>query len=804
MIKNYLKIAWRNLWQHKFYTAINVFGLALSIACSIILFQFINYHSGFDRYHHDAKNIYRVVHSLTFDDGVPMYDQGAPLALARDLKANDPKVKDIGVLLRMHDINVTITQGDKAGKKMFAEHENIAITDGRFFTLFDYQWEQGNKNMALNEPNTVVLSHNMAQKYFGSQSVLGKVITVDNKVSYTVTGVVHDHPANTDIKADLFFSLSTLKDIYPDVAMRMKGEWGFINSTNSVFVDLPDGADPGVIERNIAQLNIKAQGAEMAKAYHFMLLPLSEMHFDERFAGVIQHSLLTTLGIIGLLLIIIACVNFINMATAQSFKRAKEIGTRKVLGSSPQAIFAQFISETAYIVVFAMLLAFALTYIMAPVLNSWLQTQLSFNVFADYRLLIFVVAILVIITLAAGAYPAMILSRFKPVNALKNQLGSQLQTGAFTRKSLIVFQNVIAQVLIISTILITMQVRYLKSADPGFNKDAVLMVPIPSNEKSKTEYLRNRLLASPGVKDVSFCYRAPASTAGNGGSVKYDTHDWAKFAGGTIVGDADYVKTFGLRLVAGRNIVEADTAREYLVNEAMMRRLGVKEPQQMLGKRFTAGDLSGKPGIIVGVVKDFHTTSLRTEIGAEYISTFRQKYQNVGVKISTGNATATIDQIKKAWQSAYPDNVFEYGFLDEQMADFYKKEVLINQLITSSAIIAIAISCLGLLGLISLLTLQRTKEIGIRKVLGASITSITGLLSVDFLKLVFLSVIIASPIAWLMMSKYLQNFAYRIDIHWWVFVLTAFIALLIAFITVSFQSVKAAMANPVESLRSGE
>jgi putative ABC transport system permease protein len=804
MIKNYLKIAWRNLWKHKFYTFINVFGLALSIACSIILFQFINYHSGFDRYHREAKNIYRVVHSLTFDDGVPLYDHGAPLALARDLKANDPKVKDIGVLLRMHDINVTITQGDKAGKKMFAEHENIAITDGRFFTLFDYQWEQGNKNMALNESNTVVLSHNMAQKYFGSQSVLGKVITVDNKVSYTVTGVMHDHPANTDIKADLFFSLSTLKDIYPDVAMRMKGEWGFINSTNSVFVDLPDGADPGVIERNIAQLNIKAQGAEMAKAYHFMLLPLSEMHFDERFAGVIQHSLLTTLGIIGLLLIIIACVNFINMATAQSFKRAKEIGTRKVLGSSPQAIFAQFISETAYIVVFAMLLAFALTYIMAPVLNSWLQTQLSFNVFADYRLLIFVVAILVIINLAAGAYPAMILSRFKPVNALKNQLGSQLQTGAFTRKSLIVFQNVIAQVLIISTILITMQVRYLKSADPGFNKDAVLMVPIPSNEKSKTEYLRNRLLASPGVKDVSFCYRAPASTAGNGGSVKYDTHDWAKFAGGTIVGDADYVKTFGLRLVAGRNIVEADTAREYLVNEAMMCRLGVKEPQQMLGKRFTAGDLSGKPGIIVGVVKDFHTTSLRVGIGAEYISTFRQKYQNVGVKISTGNATATIDQIKKAWQSAYPDNVFEYGFLDEQMADFYKKEVLINQLITSSAIIAIAISCLGLLGLISLLTLQRTKEIGIRKVLGASITNITGLLSVDFLKLVLLAVVIASPIAWLMMSKYLQNFAYRIDIHWWVFVLTAFIALLIAFITVSFQSVKAAMANPVESLRSGE
>jgi putative ABC transport system permease protein len=804
MIKNYLKIAWRNLWKHKFYTFINVFGLALSIGCSIILFQFINYHSGFDRYHHDAKNVYRIVHSITFPDGVPMYNQGAPLAAARDLKANDPKIKEIGVLLRMHDINVAINQSDSAGKKMFAEHENIAITDGHFFNLFDYQWEQGNKDNSLAQPNTVVLSHNLAQKYFGSQDVLGKVITVDNKINYTITGVVQDHVANTDIKSEIFFSLSTLKDIYPDVAKGMIADWGFINTTNSVFVSLSEGVDPKTIEHNINRLNVKAQGADMAKPYHFMLLPLSEMHFDERFAGVIQHSLLTTLGIIGLLLIIIACVNFINMATAQSFKRAKEIGTRKVLGSSPQAIFAQFISETAYIVVFAVLMAFAMAWLMAPVLNNWLQTQISFNVFADSRLSVFVAAVLVIITLAAGSYPAIILSRFKPVNALKNQLGGQIQTSAFTRKGLIVIQNVIAQVLIISTILITMQVRYLKNADPGFNKDAVLMVPIPANEKSKTEYLRNQLLGNPGIKNVSFCYRAPASTAGNGGSVKYDTHDWAKFAGGTIIGDANYVKTFGLRLVAGRNVVEADTAREYMVNEEMMHRLGVNEPQQMLGKRFTAGDLSNKAGIIVGVVKDFHTTSLRAGIGAEYITTFRYKYQNIGIKMAGSNMQATIDQIKKAWQATYPDNVFEYHFLDDQMADFYQKEVLINKLITSSAVIAISISCLGLLGLISLLTVQRTKEIGIRKVLGASIANITGLLSVDFLKLVLLAVIIASPIAWLMMSKYLQGFAYRINIEWWVFMLTAFLALLIAFITVSFQSVKAAMANPVDSLRSGD
>ncbi|WEA02244.1 ABC transporter permease [Mucilaginibacter sp. SJ] len=804
MIKSYFKIAWRNLWKHKFYTFINMFGLALSIGCNIILFQFIIYHLSFDTYHHDAKQVYRVVHRLTAFEGAPIYDQGAPLALARDVKASDSRVKDVGVLLRMHDIIVSIPQNDGIGKKMFAEHENIGITDGHFFNLFDYEWEQGNQNTALTEPNTVVLTHGLAQKYFGSQDVIGKTIRVNNKNTFRITGVVKDHPANTDIKAELFLSLSTLKSLYPDVANSLQNDWGFINSTNSIYLELKDGANPHLIEKDINRLNVKLHGAEAAKPYHFMMLPLSEVHFDGRFAGVIQRSLLVTLGIIGLLLIIIACVNFINMATAQSFKRAREIGTRKVLGSSPGAIFIQFISETSYIVVFAALLSFLMMIVATPILNNWLQTQLSFNLFNNYRFAGLIIVVLVIIILAAGSYPALILSRFKPVNALKNQVGGKTQTAGFTRKGLIVAQNIIAQVLIISTILITMQVKYLKTTDLGFNKNAVLMLPVPDNNKSKTDYLRNQLLADPAIKSVSFCYRAPSSTADKGGSIKFDTRDWEKFVGYTQIGDADYVKTFGMQLIAGRNIVEADTAREYLVNELLVQKLGLKDPQQAIGRHFTAGDLSNNPGIIVGVVKDFHAKSLYTAIAPEYISTFRKGYQYVGIKIRSGNPSAVIDHIKKEWQAVYPDNVFEYRFLDQQIADFYQKEDLLNKLITSSAIIAIFISCLGLLGLISLLTLQRTKEIGIRKVLGASVTNITGLLSVDFLKLVLIAVIVASPIAWLIMSKYLQNFAYRIDIQWWVFVLAAFVALLIAFITVSFQSIKAAMANPVESLRSGE
>lgn len=802
MIRNYIKIAWRNLWKHKFYTSINVFGLALSISCSIILFLFITYHLSFDTYHHNAKNIYRVVHSLTFEDGVPIYDQGAPLALARDLKANDPRVKDIGILLRMHDINVVVEGDGSIERKKFAEHENIGLTDGRFFKLFDYQWEQGDKNTALAQPNTVVLSHGLAQKYFGSQHVIGKSIRVDSKNTFTVTGVVADHPANTDLKSDMFLSLSSLKNITPEYVKSIEQQWSFINTTNSVFLTLQDGVDPQLIEKSIAQLKVKALSADIENAFHFMLLPLSNMHFDGRFSGVIQRSLLTILGIIGLLLIVIACVNFINMATAQSFKRAKEIGTRKVLGSSPGAIFMQFICETAYIVIFAVLMAFALVAIAAPTLNSRLQTQLSFNLFTDYRLAIFIILILMVVIPAAGTYPALILSRFRPVNALKNQISGQAQSGAFTRKGLIVIQNVIAQVLIVSTILITLQVRYLKTADLGFDSTATVMLPVPDNAKSKTDFLRNQLLADPAIKNVSFCYKAPSSTSGRGGSIKYDTRNWEKFVGYEVTGDANYVKTFGLRLAAGRSFTESDDAREYLINETMMRQLGVKDPQQVLGRKFTAGNLSNEPGIIVGVVKDFHAKSLYVPILPEYITSFRKEYQYAGVKIGPGNPSSAIQRIKKTWEAVYPEHVFEYRFLDEQLADFYQKEDLMNKLIATSAIVAIAISCLGILGLISLIAVQRTKEIGIRKVLGASVAGITAMLSKDFIKLILIAVVIASPIAWWAITKWLQSFAYRIDIQWWYFAIAGAIGVFIAFATLCIQSVKAAMANPVESLRS--
>jgi putative ABC transport system permease protein len=644
------------------------------------------------------------------------------------------------------------------------------------------------------------LSHKLAQKYFGSQNIIGKTIRIDNKNVFKITGIVKDHPANTDLKTDIFLSLSSLKAMNPEWEHQMQTDWGFINSTTATFVLLPEGLSASKVNTGLTAI-VKRYTGDRASVFDFKLQPLSEVHFDGRYSGVIQRSLLVTLGIIGLLLIVIACVNFINMATAQSFKRAKEIGTRKVLGSTPSAIFFQFIAETASITFFAALLSVLWVLVSLPLVNNWLKTDLSLNFIGDPKLILFLFGILIFIILAAGFYPAMILSRFKPVSTLKNQLNPNTRSAGLGRKSLIVVQNIIAQVLIISTILITMQVKFLKTADLGFNKNAVLVLPIPDNAKSKTDFLRNRLAAYSSIKDVSFCYRPPASTSDKGGSIKYDNKPWEKFVGRTLIGDAGYVKTFGLTLIAGRNIMESDTAKEYLVNEMLIRKLGIKDAQQIIGHRFAAGDIGDQPGTIVGVVKDFNSKSLYTAIEPEYITTLRNGYQYMGIKINSNGSLAIIDQIKKEWQSVYPDHVFEYHFLDEQIADFYQKEDLLNRLIKSSTIIAIFISCLGLLGLISLLTLQRTKEIGIRKVLGASVTHITALLSADFLKLVFIAIIIASPVAWLMMSKYLQGFAYRIDIQWWVFALAAIIALLIAFATVSFQAIKAAMTNPINSLR---
>ncbi|PSL23431.1 ABC transporter permease [Chitinophaga ginsengisoli] len=799
MFSNYCRIAWRNLRRHSFYTILNVFGLSLGIACCLILFQFITYHLDFDTHHQKRDYLYRVVSDLHLDDGSIQYEKGAPLALAAAIHAEIPQVKNQAFLFcNYRDQSLTVTvPGQGGAHQLFTEHGNIAFADRHWFELFDYEWKTGDPGI-LEEPNTAVLTSKQAQKYFGHADPIGKTIRLDNKVDVKIAGVLKDYPASTDTKVDIFVSRATMKVFYAEMYPGIETEWGWINSSNSLYLLLPGHVSMAAVNRAITAVKQQHMG-EMAKYYDFHLQPLKEMHFDARYGGTVSRSLLMTLGIVGLVILIIACVNFINLATAQNAVRAKEISTRKVLGSSVMGIFWQFMTETAFITLSATLLAILWVVLVLPLLNPWLGTGLAFHPLRDKLLATALLLLIILITLIAGMYPALMLSRFKPVALLKNTTGGAKHP--WLRKGLIVFQNLVAQSLIICTLIIALQLNFLKNTDIGFVKDGVVMIPIPKQGKKDIGYLKSRLLQIPGVKDASFCFRPPASATFKAGSVKFDNREWENYTALSTLGDAHYLNTFGLHLLAGRNLVESDSVREFLVSEDMVRKLGFPDPAQVIGHHMVAGALNDHPGTIVGVVKDFHLHSLHSSIGPVVMATLSREYAYVGVKIGGAGAMKSIGQIKQLWESVYPDNIFEYHFLDDQIAEFYKKEDLLNKLITSAAVLAIVISCVGLLGLISLLTVQRTKEIGIRKVIGASVMNIILLFSNDFLKLIGLALVLATAIAWVTMNNWLQAFAYRISIPWWIFLLAGVGNVVLALATIAYHALKVAMMNPVKSLR---
>lgn len=802
MFRNYFKIAWRNLWKQKFHSALNIFGLSLGMAGGLILFQFIRYHLSYDGYHRKSGQIYRAVTDLHLDDGSVINVSGSPIGLTAALQNEFPQIKDQAVLLKLRTVTIGIPNGGQW--KYFEEKENIGFTDQHWFTLFDYAWEEGNAASSLLQPNTAVISRRLADKYFGRAEAMGRTIRLDNKYVVTITGVLKDLPGNSDLKTELFFSRPSFTAFYPDTEKDMFRSWGFINNTTQSFLWLPGELSEKKIDAAMARLIKTHFDKEVASAYRFHLQPLKEVHFDGRYGGTMQISLLLTLAVVGLFLVIIACFNFINLATAQSAKRAREIGTRKVLGSSTTAIFWQFMTETACLVMLATFFALFLIKLTLPLSDRWLQISLPFNPIRDQGLAIAIMLLAALVTATAGFYPALVLSRSKPIDALKKQINSAGST--LFRKGLIVFQNVVVQVLIICTLIITLQIKHLKTTDPGFAKDAIIMVPVPDPAKGKLSYLESRLKMDPAIQSVTFCYSAPLSERNLSGSVSYDNRSWEKFNPRTLIGDADYLPTFGLGLLAGRNLTQSDTVREFLINETLVRKLGIGDPKQVIGRRLVAGGLDDHQGTIVGVVKDFNVQTLNKPVEPVLITTKRDRYDYAAIKFNggnpAGNQAGLRQRIRKSWEAVYPEHVFEYHYLNEQIDEYYHKEDLLNKLINATAAIAIAISCLGLLGLVSFFTIQRTKEISIRKVLGANARAIMYMLSKDFLKLILLSTLIASPIAWYFMNYWLLDFAYRIKISWWIFFLAGFASILIALITVSYQTVKAAFVNPVDSLRS--
>ncbi len=790
MLSNHLTIARRTLVRQKSYTFLNVIGLALGMACGLLIFLFVSYHLSFDGFHSEPERIFRLVSELR---GESVQQVGAvPTPLGKAFRSEYTFAEQVARVVSFEQQLITLP----VENKKFQEKEGVAYAEPEFLRVFAFPLAMGDPKNALREPNTALITQSLARKYFGKQNPVGQTIQLDNRITLRVTGVLKDLPPNTDFKQQLFVSYPTMKEQQPYLAS--EDSWGAILNASSCFVRLKAGVSPAQVEKALLGLTRKYYKEKDAPVFH--LQPLSDVHFNPAYGGYVSKSQLLALAMIGIFLVITACVNFINLATAQALRRTKEIGVRKALGSPRTQLFWQFMTETALITLLALGMAVVLACLALPLVNQLLETRLSFNVLEDYRLITFLIVLPVLVSFFSGAYPGLVLAGFEPTRALKGKV-SQPRGGGFSlRRGLVAGQFALCQFLLIGTIVITGQLRYTSQSDMGFIKEAILLLPLPDREPAALSSLVSRLKGIAGVEKVSLCLDAPASPDTNlDTGIRYGGREEEKFTVRYQVADANYLSTFGLTLLAGRNLHPSDTIRECLLNEAAVRKLQVSARQEVLGKKVV---VNGKEATIVGVIQDFHNSSFRSAIAPLYISTNVEHYNNCAVRIDPRTLPATLSVLQQVWTSTFPQHVYRYEFVDKRLAKFYQLDELILQLVQFFSGIAILIGCLGLYGLVSFMAGQKTKEIGVRKVLGASTVQILWLFGKEFTRLLGLSFLVAAPLGWWVAQQYLAEYQYKIKAGPTIFLLAMAITFLVALLTVGHRSLRAAWANPVQSLRS--
>jgi putative ABC transport system permease protein len=802
VFKNYFKTAFRNLKRNKSYAFINVLGLTVGIAASLLIFLVIQYETNFDNFHKKKDSIYRLGTEFHTQDGVG-YSDGVSFPVAAALRIDFPQLKEVAAIFRNGD-QITIEQDDRQLKKL--REDNFYYAEPEFFKMFDFGWLEGNPQSCLKDPHSAVLTQATAEKFFGDwKSAIGKTFKYNNKTLYKVTGILKNVPANSDFPLSVVVSYSALENTY---IKNNLNDWVSTYGGAYTFVVLPAQLSPATFDAQLKVFAKKHKPAEYAKD-GFVTQPLSEIHFDDRFGNfrghTFSHSLIKALAFIGLFLILIACVNFINLATAQAVNRSREVGVRKVLGSNRRQLAVQFLGETAFITITAVILAILVAEMTLPFLNRLLETKMSMNLLFNPWLILFILAVTFSVTFLSGLYPAIILSGFNPVTALKSKITSKMVGGISMRRVLVVLQFAIAQILIIGMLIVVSQMNFFRNASLGFDKAAVINVPFPSDSffssHSSLEYLRNQLLSNRDISGVSFSFASPSSDGNWNSDFKFDhATKTTNFSANLKWSDPDYFKTFNIKFVAGRPYYPSDTVKEFVVNETLLHKLGVRDPQDAIGKEINFWD-GGKVGKIVGVVRDFNAYSLREPIAPVALSTWKDVYQTINIKIKPGAEKSVLPFVEKLWNQTFSNYVYEYKFLDDTIASFYKQENQLSILYKIFAAIAILISCLGLYGLVSFMAVQRTKEVGIRKVLGASARHIVYLMSKEFTLLIIIAFVISAPIGYYIMHKWLQNYTYRIPLSASIFLLAIAGSIVIAWITAGQRAIKSALANPVKSLR---
>ncbi len=803
MLKNYFITAYRNLIRKRTSTFFNIAGLTLGITGSIVLFLLLHRTLTFDRFQSKYDRIYRVV-SESDNNGEKFYTPGIPNVLPPAFKTDFPEADEVAFTSYTQDGLILIPQKTGEPKKYYEEN-GIAFTEQSFFRIFDWKVLYGDISVAVKNPNEVVLSKKMAIKYFDKENATGEILSFDD-IDYKVTAIVEDPPGNTDFPFTIILSYETVRKKYEEQ------DWGSTSSNNHNYFLLKEGVDIATLESRMAGFTDKHVGKENFDHRIFNIQPLSTVHYDTRYHGYSYNTTgkgeILAIALIAVFLILTGCINFINLSTAESIKRSKEVGIRKSLGSSRSQLILQFLGETSIVTLVSILLALVLTQLVLSYLNPFMEIDLSVDLLHNMPLVEFLLSIFIIVSLLSGLYPAFIMSSYKPAMVMKSS-GSSAAGGFLMRRGLVVFQFVISQFLIMGTIVIISQMNYFKSKDVGYNKDAIIIMSIPEQEtfdknaqakSSKMRTLKNEIMRLSGVEHASLSNSPPSSGNVNGTSfiLEGETDEQRKATQVKTV-DGDYVPLFGLKLIAGRNLNDYDTATEFVINRQFARISGFDNPQDIIGKRVL---IWGKTCPVVGVVEDFHTTSLHQEIEPTVLFNRLSNYRTLNIKVNKNNYQATIEGAKKLWEDAYPKHVFDYGFLDERIREFYESEEKMSIVIGSFTSIAIVIGCIGLFGLATFMANQRTKEIGVRKVLGASVQGIIYSFSKEFIVLIGIAFLIAAPIGWLLMNAWLEEFSYRISIGPIIFLTALITTLVIALITVGYRSFQAATANPVDSLRS--
>jgi putative ABC transport system permease protein len=809
MIRNYLKIAFRNLTKYKFISFINLFGLTIGLTCCLLIFTFILHELSYDKYQPNADRVYRVTRSFNDPEtGSLSLNLSTVAPPFGPLLQND--FKEIEDMTRVLQNGTTALRYDDK----IVNEENVFFADDRFFNFFKATVIKGNPQKALGGPYSVMMTDATAKKYFGNEEPLNKIIKINlgRYFDFKVTGIYKPFPTNTHFHPDIMMSFNTLNDTLIYGAENLRTNFG--NNSFFTYIRLPQGYNPkkliaqfpAFLDRRMTDNGPRKYKPSQGTALN--LQKLTDIHltshtdYEAEENGDIKRVYI--FSAIALFILLIACINYMNLSTARSTLRAREIGIRKTVGAQRKEIMAQFLSESVLVSWMAMLLAFALTWLLLPWLNKISAQHLDITILLKWQIIIPILLVPFVVGIISGLYPAIFMSSFQPVKVLKGFLKTGSGNISF-RKVLVTLQFAISIILIICTAIVFSQMRYMQRKSLGFDKEHIVNLPYVTELNDKYDAFRTELLANSNIKNLGRSSRIPTgrlldamgASIKRGDSLTPVTAD-VKF----VVSDQDFISTYGVKILAGRGFsrnFSTDTAA-FLINEAATKVLGFKSNEDVIGKDFGYG---GRRGKVVGVFNDFHFESMHQKIVplVLFIPRNANSYGRISVKVSGSNIPAALSHIETTWKKFLPDAPYQFTFLDENFERLYKAEERQKTLFTTFACLAIFIACLGLFGLSAFAISQRIKEIGIRKVLGADVSTIVTLLSKDFLKLVAISAIVAFPVAWYFMNNWLQDFAYRISMPWWIFIIAGIVAAFIALITISFQAIKAAISNPVKSLR---